>query len=52
MVSAAEAEVASLFMNAQQVVQMRLTLGDMGHKQPPTLLRTDNKTAQGIRSGV
>ena len=32
MASAAEAEVAGLFMNAQQAVPMRLTLGDMGHK--------------------
>ena len=30
--SAAEAEVAGLFMKAQQAVPMRLTLGDMRHK--------------------
>ena len=52
MASAAEAEVAGLFMNAQHAVPIRLTLEDMGHKQPPTPLRTDNKTAQGILSGV
>ena len=52
MASAAEAEVTGLFMNAQQAVPMRLTLKDMGHKQPPTPLRTDNKTAQKILSGV
>ena len=39
-------------MNAQQVVPMRLTLGNTGHEQPPTPLQTDNKTAQGILSGV
>ena len=38
MASAAEAEVAGLFMNAQQAVPMQLTLGDMGDKQPPTQL--------------
>ena len=38
MVSAAEAKVAGLFMNAQQAVPMQLTLEDMGHKQPPTPL--------------
>ena len=52
MVLAAEAEVAGLFMNAQQAVPMQLTLEDMGHKQPPTLLQTDNKTTQGMLSGV
>lgn len=52
MASAAEAEVAGLFMNTQQAVPMQLTLVDMGHKQPPTPLQTDNKTAQGILSGV
>ena len=52
MSSAAEAEVAGLFMNAQHAVPIRLTLEDMGHPQPPTQLRTDNLTAQGILSGV
>ena len=32
MASAVEAEVAGLFMNAQQAVPMQLTLGDMGHE--------------------
>ena len=52
MSSAAESEVAGLFMNAQHAVPIRLTLEDMGHPQPPTPLRTDNITAQGILSGV
>ena len=47
-----EAKVAGLFMNAQHAVPIRLTLEDTEHKQPPTPLRTDNKTAQGILSGV
>ena len=53
MSSAAETEVAGLFMNTQHAVPIRLTLEDMGHPQPPTPLRTDNLTAaQGILSGV
>ena len=52
MASAEEAEVAGLFMNAQQVLPMQLILEDMGRKQPPTPLQTDNKTNQGILSGV
>ena len=52
MLSAAESEVASLFMNTQHAVSIRLTLEDMGHPQPLTQLRTDNLTAQGILYGV
>ena len=52
MSSAAESEVVSLFMNAQQAVPIQLTLEDMGYPQPPTQLRTDKLTAQGILSGV
>ena len=48
MVSAVEAEVASLFMNANKVIPIRHTLIKMGHPQPPTPLKTDNTTAQGI----
>ena len=51
MASAAEAEVAGLFMNAQQAVPIRHTLIEMGHTQPPTPLITDNTTAQGILTG-
>ena len=39
-------------MDAQQVVPMRLTLEDMGHRQPSTPLQTDNRTAQAILCGV
>ena len=39
-------------MNSQHAVPLHLTLEDMGHPQPPTQLRTDNLTAQGILSGV
>ena len=38
MASIAEAKVAGLFMNAQQAVPVQLTLGDMGHKQPDTII--------------
>ena len=48
MSSAAESKVAGLFMNAQHIVPICLTLKKMGHPQPPTPLRTNNITAQGI----
>ena len=46
--SAAEAEVAAAFMNAQDACSIRQTLIELGHPQPPTVIRTDNKCAEGI----
>ena len=48
MVSVAEAEVAGLFINANKAIPITHTLIKMGHPQPPTPLKTDNTTAQGI----
>ena len=46
--SAAEAEVGAAFMNAQDGCPIRQTLIELGHPQPPTVLQTDNKCAEGI----
>ena len=46
--SAAEAEVGALFINAQLAAPMRTTLEELGHQQPPTPMKTDNTTANGI----
>merc|ERR1712224_63486 len=46
--SAAEAEVGALFMNAQLAAPIRTTLEELGHPQPPTPMKTDNTTANGI----
>ena len=48
MASAAEAEVAGLFINANKAIPIRHTLIEMGHPQPPIPLKTINTTAQGI----
>ena len=48
MKSAAEAEVIALYMNAEELVPLRHCLEEMGHPQPPTPLKTDNSTANGI----
>ena len=48
MSSAAEAELGALFMNAKLAVPIRQTLEEMGHKQPPTPIQTDNSTANGV----
>ena len=46
--SAAEAELAALFINAKESKIIRMTLEEMGHKQPPTPIHCDNITATGI----
>ena len=48
MASAAEAEIGALYMNGQEAVGLRNCLEAMGHKQPPTPMKTDNSTANGI----
>ena len=46
--SAAEAELGALFINCQNGKIIRLILEELGHKQPPTPIHCDNKTAAGI----
>ena len=46
--SAAEAEVAGIFLNAQQIIPIRRILHALGHVQPPTPVKTDNSTANGF----
>jgi hypothetical protein len=48
MSSAAEAELGGLFINAKTAVPIRTTLEELGHKQPPTPIQTDNSTACGV----
>ena len=48
MSSAAEAEIGALYINAQKRVEIRNILKEMGHMRPPTPVRTDNSTANGI----
>ena len=46
--SAAEAELAGLFLNGKEAVPQQITLEELGHPQPPTPMVTDNSTAMGI----
>ena len=46
--SAAEAELGSLFINAKETVKLHIALQELGNKQPPTPIHTDNTTATGI----
>jgi hypothetical protein len=47
MSSAAEAEIGAVFINAKEGAVLRTTLKELGHKQPPTPMETDNTTATG-----
>ena len=48
MSSAAEGEIGALFLNSRQAIPARRLLEEMGHKQPPTPIQTDNTTALGF----
>jgi hypothetical protein len=47
-VSAAKAELGALFLNAKEAKVLRLTLAELGHPQPPTLIHIDNTTTISI----
>jgi hypothetical protein len=47
MSSAAEAEIGAVFINAKEGAVLRTTLEELGHKQPPIPMETDNTTATG-----
>ena len=48
MASAAESEMAGLFMNAQEIIPIRHALIALAHHQPPTPLKTDNSTSSSF----
>lgn len=49
--SASEAKVVALFMNARLALPLRIALEELGHRQPTTEMITDNSTAEGILNG-
>ena len=51
MSSATEAELAALYIMAREAVYIRIILEEMGHKQSPTLLQTDNSMAEAVVNG-
>jgi hypothetical protein len=52
MSSAAQAEIGAVFTNAKEGAVLRTTLEELGHKQPPTPMETDNITATGYINGT
>jgi hypothetical protein len=51
MSSATEAELAGIYIMAREAVYIRIILEEMGHKQPPTLLHTNNSMAEAVING-
>jgi hypothetical protein len=52
MASAAEAEIGSLFINAQTSLPLRVALTELGHPQPPTPIQTDNSMASSFAAST
>jgi hypothetical protein len=52
MASAAESELAVLFITAQEMIPHRQTLIAMGWPQPKTPIQTDNSTAVGVTNKI
>jgi hypothetical protein len=50
--SAAEAELGALLHNGKEATWLQTTLTDMGHRQPPTPIQTDNSCAAGIANAT
>ena len=48
MSSSTEAELAALYITARKAVYIRIILDEMGHKQPPKPVQTDNFMAEGV----
>jgi hypothetical protein len=48
MSSAAKAKLGALYINACEAIPMQHLLEEMGHKQPPTPIQTDNSTAHDV----
>ena len=51
MTSATEAKLAALYITAQDAIYLCIILDEMGHKQPPTPLQTDNMMVEAVVNG-
>lgn len=52
MLSAADAECGSLYINTLNVVPFIITIWELGHPQQPVSILTDNSTAYGIMNKI
>ena len=49
--STAESEIGASYINGKEEIPIRTALEEMGHPQPPTLMRVYNTTAVGFANG-
>ena len=49
MAPATESELAALYIMANEAVYIRIILEEMGYKQPPTPMQTDNAMADAVQ---
>jgi hypothetical protein len=52
MSSEAEAEIGTVFINTKEGAVLRTTLEEVGYKQPPTPMESNNTTATGYSNGA
>ena len=52
MASASEAELAAMFYNSREAINLCITLVEMVHPQPPTNITVDNSTAHRLTQGT
>ncbi len=45
---AAKAKLGALYINTRKALPCQTLLEEMGHKQPPTPIKTNNSTALGV----
>jgi hypothetical protein len=50
--SAAKAELGALFLNCKEGMIFRMTLEELGHQQPKTIVHCNNATAIGIANNT
>ena len=51
MSSTTEAELAALYIVAREAVYIQSIFEELGHKEPPILLQTDNSMAEEVING-
>ena len=50
MAMASEAEITALFYGCKHGIPLKISIEEMGHYQPPTLVTTDNSTITALTS--
>ena len=48
MTFAVDAEIACIYLKAQEAIPIQQILIKLGHPEPPTAIHTDNSTTNGI----